>query len=214
MYDVPRKGDISLRSNDDFAADGATGSWPHERPEPGDAIRLQKCSPDGKLRLAYPGRILSCTDRQVRVLASWTETGSYRCFSMRKGDPVLEHFFRNHWYNVLTLWDGATAHLRGWYADICRPPCLYRSDQHWILRYEDLTLDLFVDPTLRTELVDEEAFRRHTLPHLSEEEMRGCLDAVCRLTRMAHRGTGPFAQVPKRALARRIRERSDRSRPK
>ncbi len=216
VYHVPWKGGVSLRSQSHFPGKKrrVEPSWPPDNLHPGDPIVLHKLNAGGELRMRYPGRIINCTNEQLRILAHWTETGTYRHFSMRRGDPVCEHFFPGHWHNLLTLWDGKSATLRGWYADICRPPVLRAADEGWLLQYEDLTLDAFVDPGLTMTLIDGEEFRQCTLPQLYSWEIRACLDAVCRLAELSRRGRGPFAQVPKRFRARRINDRPSRSHPK
>ncbi len=85
------------------------------------------------------------------------------------GDRVLEAYFTQRWYNILELYGPSGARLRGWYANLARPPVFPGPHE---LHYVDLALDLVVLPDGRMQEVDRESFEG--LP-LGEHERRRAL---------------------------------------
>jgi uncharacterized protein len=74
---------------------------------------------------------------------------------LRERDRFIETYFTDRWYNVFEIHDRDDDHLKGWYCNITRPAVLESED---CLSYEDLALDLWVDPDGTQTVLDEDEF--------------------------------------------------------
>lgn len=73
---------------------------------------------------------------------------------IKNNDRFIEFFFRDRWYNIFQIYDRDDNALKGWYCDICKPASISEDK----ITYVDLSLDLFVNPDGRLEVLDQNEF--------------------------------------------------------
>ncbi len=74
--------------------------------------------------------------------------------NLKKNDRFKEVFFDDCWFNIFEIHDRDDDRLKGWYCDICKPA---KISKHEVI-YVDLSIDLFVFPDGKFEVLDEEEF--------------------------------------------------------
>lgn len=121
-------------------------------------ILIRKLNHLGQERSHYWGEVLSCDAHQVTVKAIWTWPNFITDFGVviATGDFLIEQFFFDRWYNIMTLYtpilappqnkndallqstlqtslsnsydtDKYRAMLKGWYINVTRPTKMYPS---------------------------------------------------------------------------------------
>ncbi|MEU9391175.1 DUF402 domain-containing protein [Streptomyces sp. NPDC048324] len=94
----------------------------------------------GRTKIRYSAGLLGDDGTRIAVRAPWAGTGTrdFGFVRFEEGDVFTEYYWRDRWYAVKEVRDGAGA-LKGWYCDITRPAVLTGSE----LVVEDLDLDLW-----------------------------------------------------------------------
>ena len=94
----------------------------------------------GRTKIRYDAGLLGDDGNRIAVRAAWAGTGTrdFGFVRFEEGDVFTEYYWRDRWYAVKEVRDGAGA-LKGWYCDITRPAVLSGSE----LVVEDLDLDLW-----------------------------------------------------------------------
>ena len=94
----------------------------------------------GRTKIRYGAGLLGDDGTRIAVRAPWAGTGTrdFGFVRFEEGDVFTEYYWRDRWYAVKEVRDGAGA-LKGWYCDITRPAVLTGSE----LVVEDLDLDLW-----------------------------------------------------------------------
>lgn len=75
--------------------------------------------------------------------------------TIRRGDPFVEIYYTDRWYNIFEIHDRDDRALKGWYCNIGFPAVI--TDR--TVSYVDLALDLWVSPDGKQTVLDEEEFR-------------------------------------------------------
>lgn len=100
------------------------------------------------------------------------------------GDVFTEHYWRDRWYSIKEVRDGAGA-LKGWYCDVARPVRL----EDGALVSVDLDLDLWVSGDLGTVLrLDEDEFAASGLIETDPGAAARAWAALAELERLAATG--------------------------
>ncbi|MFJ9724146.1 DUF402 domain-containing protein [Streptomyces sp. NPDC101209] len=94
----------------------------------------------GRTKIRYGAGLLGDDGTRIAVRAHWAGSGTrdFGFVRFEEGDVFTEYYWRDRWYAVKEVRDGAGA-LKGWYCDITRPAVLTGSE----LVVEDLDLDLW-----------------------------------------------------------------------
>ena len=106
----------------------------------------------------------------------------------RFNDRYIERFFSDRWYNIWEVHDVADDHLKGWYCNIGRPALIEAND----IFYDDLALDLWVDPAGKISVVDEDEF---AALNLDAETRSHVSEAVTAIRAMVQSRAAPFDQI-------------------
>ncbi|WSQ08043.1 DUF402 domain-containing protein [Streptomyces sp. NBC_01231] len=95
----------------------------------------------GRTKIRYGAHLLGDDGTRIAVRAPWAGEGvrDFGFVRFEPGDVFTEYYWRDRWYAVKEVRDGAGA-LKGWYCDITRPAALSGAE----LVVEDLDLDLWV----------------------------------------------------------------------
>ena len=137
---------------------------------------IRKLDHHGVEKARYEGEVSTRDEHSIVIWAKWTRPAvrlGYVTFDT--GDMLRETFYTDRWYNVFELFD-AQKRFKGWYADVTRPARVTPECIEW----EDLILDIWMDPDGAMQVLDEEEFatRRHELPEVEALVAHQMLDAL------------------------------------
>jgi len=156
-----------------------------------DTITVHKRDHTGRETWQYRGQLLARGDTWILLEARFNVPGvrdaGYTVF--RFNDRYIERFFSDRWYTIWEVHDVTDDRLKGWYCNVGRPAIIESND----VFYDDLALDVWVDPTSKFFVLDEEEFARLAIDDATRAHALAAIDAVRTLveTRVA-----PFDQIP------------------
>jgi predicted RNA-binding protein associated with RNAse of E/G family len=137
------------------------------------AITIVKHNAAGKEVWRYPGTLLSRDDHMIVIEANFTFPDiPFMGIMMKKGDRFIETYYTDRWYNILEVHDREDDHLKGWYCNITRPAVFETDDR---LTYDDLALDLWVDPKGKQTILDEDEFSALELDEPTRKKARAAM---------------------------------------
>ncbi|XWX03302.1 DUF402 domain-containing protein [Aggregatilineales bacterium SYSU G02658] len=73
---------------------------------------------------------------------------------LKEGDLFIEWFYTDRWYNVFLIYDVDDGHFKGAYCNFTLPAVITEGAIYW----DDLALDLWVNPLGQTQLLDEDEY--------------------------------------------------------
>jgi uncharacterized protein len=133
-------------------------------------ITVVKRNAAGKEVWHYRGAILKRDSNQIVLEARFRSPDlPFMGTVLRERDRFIETYYTDRWYNIFEIHDREDDHLKGWYCNITRPAILEREDR---LSYEDLALDLWVDPDGTQTVLDEDEFAELELDPQTESRAR------------------------------------------
>jgi len=94
---------------------------------------------------------------------------------LKEGDRFIETYFLDRWYNIFEIHDREDDHLKGWYCNVTRPAILESEGR---LSYEDLALDLWVDPDGTQTVLDEDEFADLPLDAQTRARARSAMEEL------------------------------------
>ncbi len=150
-------------------------------------MRIIKRAPDGRVIMEYSGALARRQTAMIVIDATWERQDhdlGYTVFA--QGDRFIEFFYSDQWFNVLRIHRGTDGSLKGWYCNITRPAMIADAT----ITYDDLYLDIWVDATYQTLLLDEDEFMAATLDEATRARARVAVETI--LHWVAER-RGPFA---------------------
>ena len=139
-------------------------------------MRIHKCDHRGQPRVSYDGELIAHDGPRITLRARWTLPARTLPFvTLEPGDVFIETFYTDRWYNVFEI-HGPDGALKGWYADICRPARLEGEALSW----DDLALDIWMDPDGTMRILDQEEFAQvlRELPPTEAASARGAVPAL------------------------------------
>jgi protein associated with RNAse G/E len=152
-------------------------------------IRIYKHDHHGIEQWHYDGVVISRSDTQLEVVAYFNRPDrelGYTVFRFK--DRFIEWFYTDRWYNIFEVHDVNDDRLKGWYCNITRP-AHFTSDT---IRGDDLALDVWVDPTGRVLVLDEDEFAGLDLDEATRE---GALAGLRDLQDRVARREFPFNRI-------------------
>ena len=118
-------------------------------------VVVYKLDANGVVVWQYPAIVLDRQAASLRLEAAFNRDDLDLGFVVfKRGDPFIETFYSDRWYNVFAVYDRDDQKLKGWYCNICRPAELGDT----LVRCEDLALDIWVTPSSKIQILDEEEF--------------------------------------------------------
>ncbi len=78
---------------------------------------------------------------------------------LKEGDLFVEWFYADRWYNVFLIYDVDDERFKGAYCNFTLPATITEGAIYW----DDLALDLWVDPMGRWRLLDEDEYHKLAL---------------------------------------------------
>ncbi len=139
-------------------------------------ILVRKLDAAGRERWRYPGRVLAVDEKRLLLEAVFDLEVEICGVRIRRGDRSLEAFFSDRWYNLFAIYAPEGGALKGYYVNIGRPAVWDEAT----VSYEDLALDLWVQPDGTMCLLDEEEFAALSLPPADRAQAEAALREVQR----------------------------------
>jgi protein associated with RNAse G/E len=128
-----------------------------------DRITVVKQSSQDDEVWRWEAEVLRRTSTAVLLAASFgykKNEITFHGITLRKGDPFIEFYSSQHWYNIYEMRGQEENQLKGWYCNIARPARIMLDT----LIFDDLALDLLVYPNGRQLILDEDEFAELGLP--------------------------------------------------
>ena len=123
----------------------------------GMKIKVQKKNPNGEVTYQYEGVLLKRDENSITLEALFDrEDRPFMDIVLKKGDRFVEHYYTEHWYNILAVYDRDNGKLKGWYCNVGEPAIIEDS----MVSYVDLALDLWVSASGRQTVLDEAEFEK------------------------------------------------------
>ena len=141
------------------------------------------------IQVSYMGELVAQRP-SVSVIAARWEHGmrdvGYTVFAPQ--DRFTEYFYADQWFNIMRVGTAAMGTLKGWYCNITRPATLTATD----ITYDDLFLDVWVQPDGTMLVLDEDEFVAANLDTTLQQQTRAGLAEV---RRWVQERLGPFTEL-------------------
>jgi len=132
----------------------------------------------GEEQTRYTGEVIERRTDGVIIEAYWTwatkELGYTR---FEPGDRFIEYYYADRWYNMFAI-SNKDGSKKGWYCNVAAPAVISADSIEQI----DLLLDVWVDPTGKPLVLDEDEFEADTT--LSDEQRAGAKQGLRDLLRI------------------------------
>lgn len=137
-------------------------------------IKIQKINPAGEILYEYEGEELRREGTCLVLEAFFTRDDlPFMDVVFKKGDRFVEYYYSDRWYNIFAIYDRDDGHHKGWYCNIGMPASI----DDGVVSYVDLALDLWVSPSGRQTVLDEEEFEAMGLDDaLRRSALQGLVD--------------------------------------
>ena len=121
-----------------------------------DDVVVIKRNARGEETWRYTGRVLERGPDFIRLEARFNRPDlPFMGITLKQGDPFIETYYTDRWYNVFEIRDRDDGRTKGWYCNVSRPAVLEAEDR---LSYVDLALDLWVAADGTASVLDEDEF--------------------------------------------------------
>ena len=148
---------------------------------PGSPILVRKLTPDRVETWRYAGEVLAFRGDRVILEALFNRADlPFLDLTLARGDRFTEAYFSDRWYNIYEIHDGRTSQLKGWYCNVSYP-AEFSPGQ---VDYVDLALDLWVYPSGRQVILDEDQFTALVLSEPARIHARQALGELQHLARL------------------------------
>jgi predicted RNA-binding protein associated with RNAse of E/G family len=152
-------------------------------------ITIIKLDPTGAEMLRYTGAILASLAYGIVIEATWKQPDRDLGYTrFETGDRFVEYFYSNRWFNIFAIANKEGVH-KGWYCNIAEPARISTDT----IAQVDLYLDVWINPTGETLLLDEDEFESATL--LSKEQRTGARQGLRELQQMLEARQEVFAHI-------------------
>jgi predicted RNA-binding protein associated with RNAse of E/G family len=141
-----------------------------------EPITVIKRNLAGEETWRYTGQVLERGPDFVRLEARFNRPDlPFMGIILKQGDPFLETYYTNRWYNIFEIHDRDDGRIKGWYCNVARPAVLEADDR---LSFVDLALDLWVAADGTAAVLDEEEFADLNLDPETTARAWAALDAL------------------------------------
>lgn len=152
-------------------------------------ITVVKLNALGEVKIKYQGEVIEHLGDAVVIQAYWTLAAKDLGYTrFEAGDRFIEYYYTDRWYNIFDI-AGAEGTRKGWYCNVAEPAVIY--DDH--IEQVDLLLDVWVDPTGKPLILDEDEFDADTT--LSDKQRKGARAGLRDLLEMIAAQREPFTRT-------------------
>src|SRR5713101_1159891 len=151
-------------------------------------ITVIKLNALGEAKVQYQGEVIQRLADRVVIQAYWAQaTKDLGYTQFEPGDRFIEYYYTDRWYNIFDI---ATADgtRKGWYCNIAEPAVIFADRIEQI----DLFLDVWVNPTRETLILDEDEFAADTT--LSDAQRKGARQGLQDLLQRIADHQDPFSR--------------------
>jgi len=142
---------------------------------PGQSIVVLKRNLAGQETWRYEAKVLQVSPNAVLLVAGFNRPEMmFHGILLGQGDPFVEIYLNDRWYNIYEIHDKADGRIKGWYCNISLP-AVFEDDS---ISYVDLALDLLVYPDGHMLVLDEDEFAELNLDETRQEGARRALDEL------------------------------------
>jgi protein associated with RNAse G/E len=140
-----------------------------------DRLIVIKRNPQGEETWRYEGEILARGETWLVLEAFFDrDDRPFMGTTLKRGDRFVETYFTDRWYNVFEIHDRDDLALKGYYCNISTPARVIDGR----VEYEDLYLDVWMDPDGRQTVLDQDEFEA---ARLDEPTRQAALKALADL---------------------------------
>lgn len=152
-------------------------------------ITVSKLNVLGEVKIKYQGEIIKQPGDAVVIQAYWTLAAKDLGYTrFEAGDRFVEYYYTDRWYNIFDI-AGADGTRKGWYCNVAEPAVIH--DDH--IEQVNLLLDVWVDPTGKPLILDEDEFDADTT--LSDKQRKGARAGLRDLLEMIAAQREPFSRM-------------------
>jgi uncharacterized protein len=152
-------------------------------------ITVVKQSPQGEPKVQYQGEIIERSHDEVIIQAYWRQPAKDLGYTeFEPGDSFTEYYYADKWFNIFDI-TSVDGRRKGWYCNVAEPASI--SDD--CIMQIDLLLDVWVDPTGKTLILDEDEFEADTT--LTDEQRRGAEQGLQHLLALIAERSEPFVEL-------------------
>ena len=159
-------------------------------------MRVRSLDYGGRLKVEWAGEVIKHDEREIALRCQFTRDVQTSYCHFRTDDITIEHYPLKEWYNAFMLLS-AQGSLKGFYCNVAMPPEVEGD----VLRYVDLTLDLFVFPDGRQLPLDEPDFERRAAADYPADVAARSREALRSLMELANRREWVFAELDSQPVA-------------
>jgi len=139
----------------------------------GQTIDVLKLNLQGQETWRYSARVLQAAPAAILLTAEFNRPSMlFHDILLGQGDPFIEIYFNDRWYNIFEIHDRQDHAVKGWYCNITLPA----EFRQGAISYVDLALDLLVYPDGRMLVLDEDEFAELSLSETRQAAARRTLD--------------------------------------
>ena len=143
--------------------------------QPGQFIPVLKLDLAGQETWRYEAKVLQVAPNAVLLVAGFNRPAMlFHGILLGQGDPFVEIYLTDRWYNIYEIHDKTTGQIKGWYCNISLP-AEFQPDS---ISYVDLALDLLVYPDGRMIVLDEDEFAALDINETRRETARRALNEL------------------------------------
>jgi hypothetical protein len=159
-------------------------------------VTIHKRDQFGRETWQYSGQVLTRGDTWVNFEARFNIPGEkdagYTVF--RFNDRFVEWYYTDRWYNIAAVYDVRDDQLKGWYCNLTRPAIITSdsADAAVDVFWDDLALDVWVDPQGGIQILDEDEFAELKL---DSETAAQVWDGVDQLRALVKARLAPFDTI-------------------
>jgi protein associated with RNAse G/E len=152
-------------------------------------ITVIKRNAAGKEQTRYTGEVIERGVDSVVIEAYWTRAAKDLGYTrFEPGDRFIEYYFSNRWFNIFAI-SGKDGNRKGWYCNVAAPAVISAD----CIEQNDLLLDVWVDPTGRPLVLDEDEFKADTT--LTDEQREGARQGLRDLLGMIAQRKDMFSEA-------------------
>jgi len=119
-------------------------------------ITVIKRNAKGEEAWRYTGTLTSREGSALHIEAPFNGRDvEFMGTTIRHGDPFVEVYYTDRWYNIFEIHDQDDNRIKGWYCNVGRPAV---EEGDGVISYIDLALDLWVAPDGTQTVLDEDEF--------------------------------------------------------
>jgi len=123
----------------------------------------------------YAGEVIRATPDSVLVKAEFNRDDFvFEGILLKKGDPFIEAYYSQRWYNIFEMIDRDSGLTKGWYCNVTRPTVMQGQE----VSYIDLALDVLVYPDGRVRVLDEDEYEHLVLSAEDHAKARQALEEL------------------------------------